>query len=350
MSVVSLTLRNFRCFKAATFDFSSPLTLIQGNNGSGKTSLLEALHYGCHLRSFRTHLPAELATDKGEIEGFNLAIRTELDEITIGISGKRRLIKINGSPATSYQDLVKSYKVITFIEDDLDCIKGYPEGRRNLIDQAILVQEPRYYTLLKNARKITEHRNKILQDHPFHHENYGIWTEQFIQVYKEIIGFRLNYLEQLNGMLATITQDYGSENFIRLEYKTKRPFETLQERRQLQTDERATCRVLCGPHLDDIEFIIGDRNSRAFASRGQQKLAMMFLKIAQARILMSNNFDKLVFLIDDFLTDFDTIRITKLLNLLFDLRVQLIITVPQQHDLLYNLCAKQGAFNLITIE
>lgn len=349
MSVVSLTLRNFRCFKAATFDFSSSITLIQGNNGSGKTSLLEALHYGCHLRSFRTHLPAELATDKGELEGFNLAIKTDLDEITIGISGKRRLVKINGAQAASYQELVKSYKVITFIEDDLDCIKGYPEGRRNLIDQAILVQEPRYYTLLKNARKITEHRNKILQDHPFHHENYGIWTEQFIQTYKEIIGCRLHYLEQLNSMLTTITQEYGSEDLIRLEYRIKRPFETLQERQLLQTDERAAGRVLCGPHLDDVEFIIGQRNSRA-ASRGQQKLAMMFLKIAQARILMSSNFDKLVFLIDDFLTDFDTIRIAKLLNLLFELRVQLIITVPQQHDLLYSLCAKQGTFNLITIE
>jgi DNA replication and repair protein RecF len=351
MSIARLTLKNFRCFKSAVFNFSSPVTIIQGDNGSGKTTLLEALHYGCHLRSFRTHIPLELVADQGEYPGFNIQIATDQDEITIGVEGKKRSIKINGSAAADYHDLIARYKVVTFIEDDLNCIKGYPEARRALIDQALSVQDQVYYGLLRKARKIVDQRTKILQDIPFHEEQYRLWTQELLQVNRIILEHRHRYIKELNNQIAELTHLYGTQDFLRLEYRQKRTIETLQDRALLLHDELRVKRSLYGFHLDDIEFIVYDRNSRTFASRGQQKLALMFLKVAQARLLARSEQpdEKLVFLIDDFLTDFDMLRIQKLLSLIFELRVQLIITVPQRHDQLYSLCSERGNLNLITL-
>ncbi len=372
MSVTRITLRNFRCFKQATFNITPGtdfpgVTIIQGSNGSGKTSILEALHYGCYLRSFRTHLPIELCNDNSEVtgsgvSGFTIQITTTTDDLFIGVSGKKRVIKLDGATISSYNELIKSYKVVTFIEDDLQCIKGYPEARRSMIDNALSIQEPHYHNLLKSLRKIVDQRTKIIQEHRFHEEQYILWTDQLIATSHEIIRYRIHYLTQLKTKITEIIKLYDTassgsplaENFLTFNYHEKRSIATQEEREHLLNDELRAQRNLYGPHLDDIEFLVHERNSRSFASRGQQKLAVMLLKIAQARLLLgdltSSSNSSILFLIDDFLTDFDEIRVKKLLKLLFGLQVQLIITTPQPNAFLYSLCAEQSGFNLITID
>jgi DNA replication and repair protein RecF len=365
MSVTRITLRNFRCFKNATYDIVPDVTpgthvpgvtIIQGSNGSGKTSILEALHYGCYLRSFRTHVPGELNNDHSEVAGFTIQITTATDNLFIGVSGKKRVIKLNGAPVNSYNQIIKIYKVVTFIEDDLSCIKGYPEARRTLVDNALSVQEPDYHNTLRSLRKIIDQRTKIIQDHAFHKEQYMLWTEQLIEVSQKIVALRKSYLNNLAGKIAEITKKYDpelKESFLSFNYQEKRGIITPEERQALLNDELRAQRNLYGPHLDDIEFVVYERNGRAFASRGQQKLAVMFIKIAQASLLLgslSQDTSPILFLIDDFLTDFDEIRVKKLLNLLFELQVQLIITTPQSNPLLYSLCSQQNGFKIITLD
>ncbi len=345
MLIRRLKLKNFRCFLQSTFDFTAPVTIIQGNNGSGKTTLLEALHYGCYLRSFRTHLPQELLSDASDTPGFHVAITTDQDEITIGIQGKKRLLKVNGAITDSYQTLAGSYRVITFIEDDLQYIKGYPEARRTFIDQALLVKNKEYYQLLRKARKILDQRAHMLQQFPVNHEQYDLWTHELVQVNDLITHARIAYIQELNGAIQRVTRVYGADDILRLVYRPKRMVQSQQDYDLLQHDELRTKRTLYGFHLDDIDFIVYDRSSRAFASRGQQKLAIMLLKLAQATLLQG----KLVLLIDDFITDFDAVRIEKLLGLIFTLDVQVIITLPQQHEHLLALCQQHGQVQQITL-
>lgn len=361
--ITAVTLKNFRCFKHATFDFTGTpgdarpgVTIIQGGNGSGKTSILEALHYGCYLRSFRTHVPVELRHAQAETHGFAIHITTQTDTISIGVLDKKRSVKLNGALVTSYDELVKLYRVVTFIEDDIQTIKGYPEVRRSLIDNALAVHEPDYHHLLRSLRKIVDQRTKILQQHhPFHHEQYELWTEQLIDVSEKIISLRKRYLSELMAHMSTVCTMYDAtapESFLAIRYQERRSITTHADRKSLLHDELRAQRTLYGPHLDDIEFLVHERNSRAFASRGQQKLALMLLKIAQARLLTGSSAcdNPIIFLIDDFLTDFDEVRIRKLITLLLNLQVQIIITTPQPHPLLYSLCADKGALNVITID
>ncbi len=368
MTITRISLKNFRCFKQALFDITpgdSPgVTIIQGSNGSGKTSLLEALHYGSYLRSFRTHVPSELYYDtlqestQALPRGFNIQIATATDILFIGVAGKKRVIKINGAPINTYDELMKIYKVVTFIEDDLLCIKGYPEARRLFIDSALSVHEPYYHNLLRSLRKILIQRTKVIQAHQFHKDQYDLWTDQLMDISREILNYRKQYLAQLSLQIAEITKLYepsSTRSFLTINYLEKRSTITTEDRKKLLEDELRAQRNLYGPHLDDIEFLLYDRNSRSSASRGQQKLAMMLLKTAQARLLLGDssyngNTNLITFLIDDFLTDFDEIRVSKLLTLLFELKVQLIITTPQPNNLLYSLCQKRGNFNLITLD
>lgn len=364
MSVTRITLRNFRCFKNATFDIIPDVTpgthvpgvtLIQGANGSGKTSILEALHYGCYLRSFRTHSPGELCSDSSEVTGFTIQITTPADTLFIGVSGKKRMIKLNGTPVSGYNQLIKTYKVVTFIEDDLHCIKGYPEARRAMVDNALSIQDPSYHTLLRSLRKIIDQRTSIIQSHSFHKEQYMLWTDQLIEISHKIVALRRSYLSNLTTKIDEIIKKYDpdiKESFLSTTYHEKRAVASNEERQALMNDELRAQRNLYGPHLDDIEFLINERNGRTFASRGQQKLAVMFIKIAQASLLLGglSQETSVIFLIDDFLTDFDEIRVKKLLLLLFELQVQLIITTPQPNALLYTLCSQQNNFNLIALD
>ncbi|MBY0110162.1 MAG: DNA replication and repair protein RecF [Candidatus Babeliaceae bacterium] len=359
MPITRISLKNFRCFKQALFDITHGdkpgVTIVQGSNGSGKTSLLEALHYGSHLRSFRTHVPAELYYDNPqESAGFTIQIATATDTLFIGVAGKKRIIKVNGASINTYDELMKIYKVVTFIEDDLLCIKGYPETRRLFIDNAISVHEPHYHNLLRSLRKILIQRTKLLQDHPFHQDQYDIWTDQLMNVSQQIVRYRKEYLTQLSLQIAEITKLYdtaATQSFLTINYLEKRSLITPDDQKHLLEDELRAQRTLYGPHLDDIEFLVYERNSRNFASRGQQKLAIMLLKIAQARLLLKRSSDNLItFLIDDFITDFDETRVCKLLALLFELKVQLIITTPQPNHLLSSLCQNNGNFNLINLD
>src|SRR3989338_5981269 len=123
-----LQLKNFRCFPTATFDLDASVVVIEGINGSGKTSLLEALHYICYLKSFRTHIPRDLVSFGAD--SFFITILCGEHSISVGCSGTKRQVKINQKSILSYRELREYCKIVTLTEDDLSLIGGSPDRRR----------------------------------------------------------------------------------------------------------------------------------------------------------------------------------------------------------------------------
>lgn len=318
--------------------FARQASVLTGFNGAGKTSLLEALHYACYLKSFRTHSPYELIKDESD----SFFIRVSLDgadlyphDIQVGVSGKKRMVKVDQKSVSSYKELLEYYRVITLTEDDLALIKDGPEMRRSYLDQAITLEQPDYLPKLKKLKTCIDNRNILLKQGRLTGDMFDLWTQQVWQVSGEIRQERKAFLAELGAKVSElVAHHFPAEVAIEFAYLTRKEKEvgTYEEfyahHGSLWDDERMLKRSLVGAHLDDFSITYAQRKSRVYASRGQQKLIVVLCKIAQMIILSQKHNIKPLFLLDDFMTDFDPSRAKTLLTLLKGLECQYIFTTP----------------------
>lgn len=353
MNITSIELKNFRCFESLSLSLQSPVVVVEGLNGVGKTSLLEALHYACYLRSFRTYVPSEL-TRNGEGSFF---IRIGVSEnqlpsgyeIQIGFSGKRRLVKIDQQPIVSYKQLLDRYKVVTLTEDDLALIQDGPEIRRVLLDHFSVMLDPESLAESKKLKHIVDSRNALLKSGSFSNDSYLFWSEELWNITQTIRTRRQAVLaalqQKVNALLATSFSSPMHSAFI---YQPKKElgdsyaaFEQLYP--HLAHEEGILKRSLFGAHLDDFQITFQDKKSRVFASRGQQKMIVVLIKIAQIQLLLEKEPLKPIFLLDDFMTDFDPHKGTTLIDILISLGCQLIVTNPSTQGWLSEKLAALGS-------
>ena len=355
MRLEKIELKNFRCFTKATFDFSTDVVIIYGNNGSGKTTIIEALHYLCYLSSFRSRLPAEIAEFESEsffIKGYIRQDDFEQVEIQVGFAKKQKIAKIGQNPISSYKELFPYYQIVTLTIDDLELICGSPIIRRNFIDQAILLANPEFMEPLKRYKQILQQRNALLQK-PFSYESYVIWTKQLWEQSRLIQIERIKALERLNNRISNLLVEFFDPTYtldINYSYKHIAPdesFESFLERKKgLVAYESMTKRSDFGAHLDDFTLQFCSKKLKSFGSRGQQKLLVLLIKVAQILNLQEmKNYP--IFLLDDFVTDFDKQRLGNILTLLLTLKCQLIISSPIREKLLEELLLTA---NVSTIE
>lgn len=331
--IQSIRLTNFRCFSSQNFVLDSPLVIIEGSNGSGKTSLLEALHYGCYLKSFRTHISRDLlAFDQ---DHFFITLTLQEHTIAIGSTGSKKQVKVDQKVITSYQELRNYYRVVTVTEDDIALVKGSPEKRRTFIDNALILAHPRLSSLYRSYKDTLEQRNALLFHNKYTQEEHLLWTERVWQLSSAIKKERSDYLMLLQYHFMQHAAEHWPQYCIAFEYQAKErdtedTFDTFYtNKKALFKKEQVYKRTLFGAHLDDIEITFSGKKARLYASRGQQKLIVLLLKIAQASVLLKEyKNSNIVFLLDDFMTDFDHAVAQNLMSILINLSVQLIFTAP----------------------
>lgn len=338
MFIHKLKLQNYRCFSDKTFLFEKQLVLLEGGNGTGKTSILEALHYGCFLKSFRTSRTKDLISfDK---EHFFLHVDFEEtdgdhNQVQVGVSfengTQKKLARFNQNEIKSYKELISRYRIVSLAEEDLQLVQGAPEYRRTFLTQLLVLFEPETTSTFKKYRHILEHRNSVLANMAArkrsNNEELAVWTNQLLEVSEEIRTKYLIYLKSLEERVNDLFIEYFStlESSISFDYVMKKADEF---------NEIKWGRSLFGIHLDDFSTIYQKKHARYFASRGQQKLVVFLIKIALAKELERKNLSATL-LLDDFLTDFDEKRLSECLNLLSSMSCQTFITCPLK-DLILN--------------
>ena len=333
--LTQIQLKNFRCFNDVTVNLDAPVVLLEGQNGIGKTSLLEALYYACYLRSFRTHLSRDLIS----FGKYSFFVKVQLKDdqqlhntIQVGFTGAERLVKINKKIVSSYKELMEHYRVVSLTEDDLELVKGGPRIRRSFIDQAILLSDPEFIHFVQDFRVVLENRNKLLQKESIH-SMYDVWTQQLWEKSFAIQQKRKEMLVQLETEVNQLLDTYFDGDIsITFSYVAKKKSDELfdtffKNRNALKIEEMRYGRSLFGAHLDDFIIRLQDKRSKAFASRGQQKFIVLLIKTAQIKYLSAKR-GPAIFLLDDFMTDFDPNRADTLLSVLIDLNNQLIFTSP----------------------
>ncbi len=340
MRIVSAQLRHFRCFASVDLDFESPVVLIHGPNGSGKTSVLEALHYACYLRSFKTHLPREIVQTKAEGFAVGLGIVSEsFDTLSVQFNRNKKAVKLNEQSIGSYKELYNAYRVITVCEDDLLMIQGAPALRRSFMDHMVLLMHPEYITLGKKYRSFVDNRNALLHSHRPDAESYVLWTDKLLETSLAIQKARKEMLHLIEEQAQLLfKQLFSADEQIALTYDYARPYtdivtinsteELLTRYPSLQSHETAQKRSLFGAHLDDFSVSFQGKTARTYASRGQQKLIVFLLKLAQLKVMQAHGASGTILLVDDFMTDFDMQKAEALLPLITSLPSQVIITSP----------------------
>jgi len=358
LHLTQILIKNFRCFESTTLDLDHPIVLIEGNNGSGKTSLLEALHYLCYLRSFRTHSPREMV--KFGNEGFfikasfcqTIATQMQAHEVQVGFSGKKRLVKIDQQSVSSYKELLDHYRIVTLTETDLALINEGPDIRRNFLDQAILLHDSSFISTIRDYKAIADNRAMMILAGARDHESYMLWTEQLWGKSQVIQEQRRSILDKISREVAQLLDAYFDAHLgVHFTYTAKKMGtlgtfdEFMAMHSQLKVEEVRFGRSLFGAHLDDFTITFQDKRSKSYASRGQQKLIVLLVKIAQIKLLIENK-GPAIFLLDDFMTDFDADRATTLLSILTGLQSQLIFTSPFNTGFFEALLIDKGAHSL----
>lgn len=329
-------LKHFRCFDQFDLNLEGPLILLEGANGVGKTSILEALHYACYLRSFRTHTTKELISFGKEGFFIKVAMHGESQithTIGVGFSHNKRLVKVDQQTVSSYKDLMAHYKVLSVTEDDLLIVQGGPQERRTLLDQFLLLTDQRDGQHMRGYRQLVDQRNALLYAPISNKDTYAILTKQLWDRAKEVQLLRQKLLVVLQKEVNHLRKSYLPQlPEITFSYQPKLSLgDSIEqfdlEHLDLYSQEKRYKRTLFGSHLDDVLISFHGQPSRLFSSRGQQKLIVLFIKMAQLQILLKQGHPG-IFLLDDFMTDFDHERSSVLLEALAGLGTQLIFTSP----------------------
>lgn len=338
MYLRTLQLKNLRCFSEKELEFSKEITLIEGQNGSGKTTIIEALYYLCYLRSFRTNITQELIRFNSD-SFFIKAFLTESDEtLQVGFSPAKRLVKLNDHQISSFKELINNYRIIVLTEDDLDIIKGGPEIRRSFIDQYIYLQDLEWLSKTRVYKRILDNRNALLRTKKFDQEHYKVWTDQ-LMVHSQIIrqGRILAIAELESAINKRLDQVFEEDLTIKLIYQAR------NWRDDFLLKEPLMERTLFGAHLDDYQIQLASKASRKYASRGQQKLVAILMKIVQVDLLKKSFQGAILFLLDDFVTDLDERKTLLLMDILTRLQVQLVFTAPNMQTNHKDFLIKRGA-------
>jgi DNA replication and repair protein RecF len=343
--IEKIQLNQFRCFDTITIDLNSSIVLVEGNNGTGKTSLLEALHYTCYLRSFRTHLQKELVYGNQSTFFIKVLLRNQEfhHNVQVGFSHTKRVVRIDGKAIASYKELMDYYRIVSITEDDIALIKGPPELRRDFLDSALFLISPDSIELIKKLRKVVEHRNGLLRDgQTIDFDLYRVWTEQLWYISMDVQRAREHLLAALAIEIEHLLKTYFDSGVqLKLTYRNKngsssKDFAEFWPRAQeMARQEKLLRRSVFGAHLDDFDIFFYGMNARVYASRGQQKLILFLMKIALLKIT-ANTYGSAILLVDDFMTDFDEQKLRWLVPLLVATKNQLIFTCPTTSSVLRN--------------
>lgn len=338
MRVLAVKFENYRNLKNDIIQPCEGVNIIYGDNAQGKTNLLEAIWLFCGGHSFRSSKDSE--TIKWDKDYARLEMRffgQEREQTAkILINNGKKQVEINGVEKKSAAALIEKFCAVVFSPEHLNLIKRGPSQRRKFIDSAICREKLQNAVILSKYNRVLVQRNSLLKDiyrRPSLEETLSVWDEPLIMNGAMLIKKRMDYVEMLSQRAKNYHNGISknSENLeinyvSSIEAKISDSTDEIAEkfRKKLEDNRKDDIRTGItnfGPHRDDIEILINGKNTRAFGSQGQQRSAVLSLKLAEASVLKERMGEEPVILLDDVLSELDSKRQDFLLNELKDCQV-----------------------------
>lgn len=320
MRLVSLSLRRYRNYTRLQLELGPSLNVFLGRNAQGKTNLLEAVAVLALSTSPRAHREAELimaGADDAAIEAVvdSAGRRIELD-IKLARQAERTLkgIRVDGVTRRAV-DLPGEIRATLFWPEDLSLVKGGPDHRRRFLNEMLVQVVMGHGRQLAGYRRVLDQRNHLLkriasgQDAV---QSLAVWDEKLVQLAASIVEVRQAAVAELAPLAAAAHRAISGGEEMSISYQGPPADLEVALRSSLAEDLRRGVTSL-GPHRDDLIVRIDGRDARSFASQGQQRTAVVSLKLAESDLMAARSGERPILLLDDVLSELDLDRRAALL-------------------------------------
>jgi DNA replication and repair protein RecF len=324
-----IVLEDFRNYSVLALRPSPGTAVFFGENAQGKTNLLEAIHLLARASSHRAGADGEMVRwgrpcflARGVFAG---ASRTVEIEVTYS-EQKGKTVLVNGISRRQSEGLAPQVRVVLFVPDDLQMVKGPASLRRRFLDQETSQVDPTYGFDLSRYTKVLGQRNSLLRaGSPPRDPGLEVWTDQLVEHGARLYQKRLDSLKKICPVARSVHGLFAPGEDLNVLYRPSVPLKgeeglsqiedafrkRLAERAHLEREKAIT---LVGPHRDDIVFTLNGMDARQYGSQGQQRSIVISVKVSEIEFLRQETGDLPVLLLDDILSELDASRRRHLLE------------------------------------
>jgi DNA replication and repair protein RecF len=336
LRLLALQLAGVRNLAPLVLEPSPRFNVFSGDNGQGKTNLLEAIYLVGTLRSFRTGHLRELIAFGGEEASVRARVaRGGLERLyEVRLDGARKRARLDGKTPRSMGEYFGGFNVVLFAPEDLRVPRGAPGERRRFLDRSVFNRDVGFLPVAQRYARILKSRNGLIRQDAPDLELLDVYDAQLAETGAEVVAARTRYLEELaprfaaafeaithTGLPATLAYRPAAEDLAA----------GLARGRRRDLARRQTG---CGPHVDDLELLLDGRPARAYASQGQLRALVLAWKTAEMRLLREALGDAPVLLLDDVSSELDPSRNRHLFDFLDEIECQAFVTTTHPKHVL----------------
>ncbi len=324
MHLEKLTLINYKNFKNFETQFDQEINCIIGANGTGKSTVLDAVYHLCFTKGYFNHLSTQNISHGEDFFVIEGGFQKNHKEITVNISFKKnhkKVVKQNGKVYTKISEHIGQLPLVIISPMDIDLIVEGSETRRKFLDGMIAQNDRLYLEHLLQYNSALNQRNALLKyfsaNNTFQQDTIDVYDRQLIefgaQLHQKRIAFVTDFEKQFIQQYEHLSQ---TDEVVSLAYKSdliEDEFESLLKKSLAK--DRIAQYTTKGIHKDDLLFNLADHPVKRFGSQGQQKTFLIALKLAQYNLLNERNKVKPILLLDDIFDKLDHRRVTHLVQL-----------------------------------
>ena len=348
MKIQQIELRNFRNYEELQLQPHEGINLFYGRNGSGKTNLLEAVHYCALGKSHRINNDQNAVRIGTEAASCSVRVQSKRvrSEIQVRLQpgeSSRKTIYIDHTKIHRFSELMGKLRCVLFSPEDLGMIRGGPALRRRFLDMMISQLSPGYFIALQQYRTAMDQRNAILRTCRMNSTRPDSMIEDFERAMAENAVPILTERSRIGSMLGekaleTYRRISGrEEEEFRIQYRSQLMHFTdvkedmMRALRESREEDQRTGQSSCGPHRDDLGLTLNQKDMKLFASQGQVRTAALSIRLSQLKVIEKNAEDTPVLLLDDVMSELDKVRRMNLLDEIGS--TQTFITFSDESDL-----------------
>lgn len=358
-----LSITNYRNYEKAKLAFENKVNVILGENAQGKTNLMESIYVLAIAKSHRTSKDKELIKWDEEYAKIEGRVHKRINSLSLEliISNKGKKAKVNSLEQKKLSSYIGSLNAVMFAPEDLNLVKGSPQVRRRFIDIEIGQVMPVYMHDLNQYHHILQQRNHLLKQYNHAPEKNKVMLEiltvQLVDVAVKITQRRIHFLRLLQNWAGPIHHGIsrGLET-LKIQYNpsidvsegsdlSKMEEGYYEKFAKLKSKEIDRGITLAGPHRDDMQFFVNDKDVQVYGSQGQQRTTALSIKLAEIELIKSEVGEYPILLLDDVLSELDDYRQSHLLNTIQD-KVQTFVTTTSVEGIDHETLKKAAKFHV----